>query len=111
MINALLAQFHETGSRSRNPTVANKATYASKAAQPGDRPEIGPATAKAPVPKKKPIKDATPESREDSRVLVRLPTDKQLNRDQPYILRSILATRINRITLINVPDITLTRTG
>lgn len=69
------------------------------------------ATAKPAIPAKGQGRNVTTESREDSRVLVRLLPERQLNRDQPYVLRSILATRIKDITLVNVPDITPTRTG
>lgn len=68
-------------------------------------------TAKPAIPAKKQDKNMTPESHNNSYILVRLLPERQLNRDQLYILRSILATRIKGITLVNVPDITPTRIG
>ena len=44
-------------------------------------------------------------------MIVTLPTQKLLQRDQPYGLRKALAGKIQGITMANVPDITPTRTG
>lgn len=111
VIDALLAQFRGKSVRPSNPAVEVKETYARKAAWQGDKMATKGATAKPAIPAKGQGRNVTTESREDSRVLVRLLPERQLNRDQPYVLRSMLATRIKGITLVNVPDITPTRTG